>query len=242
MGDPLLSDVKGPKEGAVPENRTERRLVDIVRERRATPAFSSTPVRDEDLRTILRAGLEAPSGYNMQPWRFVVVRDPEQRKRLRAAAMGQEKVEQAPVVIVACGDTEGWRNDLEEVILIGRDHGFNQESRIERKRKGVLRDIGSQPNMAMWVTKQTMIAATTMMWVAETLGYDTGPMEGFLEDEVRKILGIPEHVRVIFLLAVGHLQGEDSGYAGRLPASRTVFAEYYGKPLDFESTHEVPSS
>ena len=58
------------------------------------------------LKKILRAGLEAPSSsYNMQPWRFVVVRDPEQRKRLRLAAMNQEQVEQTPVVIVACGDT-----------------------------------------------------------------------------------------------------------------------------------------
>jgi nitroreductase len=58
--------------------------------------------------------LGVPSSYNMQPWRFVVVRDPEQRKRLRMAAMNQAQVEQAPVVIVACGDFSGWKEDLEE--------------------------------------------------------------------------------------------------------------------------------
>ena len=212
--------------------RTEKQLTEIVRERRSTPAFSPSPVHGEDLTKILQAGLEAPSSYNMQPWRFIVVRDPEQRRKLRVAAMNQEQVEQAPVVIVACGDTEGWRQDLEEVLRIGRDHGFNEESRIERKRKNVTEDLGSHPNIAMWVTKQTMIAATTMMWMAEALGYDTGPMEGFYEDQVRKVLGIPKHVHVIFLLAVGHLQGEDSKHPGRLPASRTVFAERYGQPLD----------
>jgi nitroreductase len=76
-----------------------------------------------------------------------------------------------------------------------------------------------------------MIAATTMMWTAEALGYDTGPMEGFDEDRVRETLGIPGHVRVIFLLAVGHLHGEDSRRPGRLPASRTVFGERYGESL-----------
>jgi nitroreductase len=211
--------------------QTEKRLAELVRERRATPAFSSSPVREEDLRKILQAGLEAPSSYNMQPWRFVVVRDPEQRRKLRVAAMNQEQVEQAPVVIVACGDTEAWREDLEEVLRIGRAHGFNEESRIERKRKNVSQDLGSHPNLAMWVTKQTMIAATTMMWMAEALGYDTGPMEGFYEDQVREVLGIPERVRVIFLLAVGRLQGEDSKYPGRLPASRTIFADRYGQPF-----------
>ena len=215
----------------VSEPLPEKTLSQALRERRATPAFSSEPVEEEDLKKILQAGLEAPSSYNMQPWSFIVVRDPERRKRLRVAAMNQEQVEQAPVVIVACGDTERWKEDLEEVIRIGTSRGF-PSSQMERKRKNVTQDIGSQPNMPMWVTKQTMIAATTMMWMAETLGYDTSPMEGFYEDQVREVLGIPTHLRVILLLAIGHLNGPDGTHPGRLPASRTVFAEHYGHPMD----------
>src|SRR5512146_31654 len=103
----------------------ERPLSEVIEQRRATPHFESTPVHEEDLKKILRAGLEAPSGYNLQPWRFVVVRSPEQRKRLRAAAMNQAKVEEAPVVIVACGDLEGWkRGDLEQMLKLGNERGF----------------------------------------------------------------------------------------------------------------------
>jgi nitroreductase len=43
------------------------------------------------------------SGYNLQPWRFIVVRDKEHRKRLRKAAMDQEKLSEAPVVLIAVG-------------------------------------------------------------------------------------------------------------------------------------------
>lgn len=204
-------------------------MVEIVRARRATPAFSSAPVSEEDLQQILRAGLEAPSSYNMQPWRFVVVRDADVRRRLRDAALGQDQVEQAPVVIVACGDTEAWREDLELVIQIGRKHGLDDESGIDRKRRNVTRALSIEPNMSMWVTKQTMISATTMMWMAEALGYDTGPMEGFDENRVRDVLGIPDHLRVIFLLAVGKLLGEDGKFPGRLPASRTIFENRYGE-------------
>jgi nitroreductase len=219
------------KRGVVMEIRIDKRLSEIVRTRRATSAFTASSVSDADLNEILRAGLEAPSSYNMQPWRFVVVRDSEQRKRLRVAAMNQEQVEQAPVVVVACADTQQWRKDLEDVIRIARERGFNDEAQLERKRRNVTAELGSHPNMAMWVTKQTMIAATTMMWMAEALGYDTGPMEGFYEEDVRKVLGIPENIRVVFLLAIGHLRGEDSRHPGRLPASCTVFAERYGQPL-----------
>jgi nitroreductase len=221
------------------ELTTEKKLTDVVWERRATPTFNCAPVREQDLYWILRAGLEAPSSYNMQPWRFVLVRDPEQRRRLRAAAMNQEQVEQAPVVIVACGDTAGWKEDLEDVIRIGRQHGYVRDTWAERKRRNVTADLGSHSNISMWVTKQTMIAATTMMWMAEALGYDTGPMEGFYEDQVREVLGIPEHVRVLFLLAIGRRQGEDGRYPGRLPASRTIFVERYGQAFELPTLAEL---
>jgi nitroreductase len=98
----------------------------------------------------------------------------------------------------------------------------------------VTRELGSHPNMPQWVTKQTMIAATTMVWMAEALGYDTGPMEGFYEDQVRRVLDIPDHVCVLFLLAIGRLEGEDSKYPGRLPSSRTLFGERYRQQIDLE--------
>ena len=211
----------------------EKPLSELVRVRRATDSFAPEAIPDGDLEEILRAGLEAPSSYNLQPWRFVVVRDGSQRRRLRMAAMNQPKVEEAPVVIVACGDTVGWREDLEEVIHLGQEHSIGGDGWAQRKRKNVTADLGSHPNISMWVAKQTMIAATTMMWMAEALGYDTGPMEGFDEEEVRTVLRIPRHVRVLFLLAIGRLRGEDGKYPGRLSRARTVFAECYGQPFQF---------
>jgi nitroreductase len=210
----------------------EKPLSELVRARRATDSFSPEAIPDGDLEEILRAGLEAPSSYNLQPWRFVVVRDVSQRKKLRVAAMNQKKVEEAPVVVVACGDTLGWREDLEEVIRLGQEHGIGGDEWAQRKRKNVTADLGSHPNMSMWVAKQTMIAATTM-WMAEALGYDTGPMEGFDEEAVRTVLGIPTHFRVLFLLAIGHLRGEDGKYPGRLSPSRTVFADRNEQPFQF---------
>src|SRR5438067_12951461 len=96
----------------------ERPLSQVVRERRATPHFEAAPVPDEDLRKILQAGLAAPSGYNLQPWRFVVVRDAEQRKRLRAAAMNQHKAAEARVVTVACGDSDVWHGSGADAMLL----------------------------------------------------------------------------------------------------------------------------
>src|ERR1700733_14565458 len=100
----------------------EKTLSRAITERRASPSFDGSPISDADLKGILQAGLLAPSGYNLQPWRFVVVRSAEQRKRLRAASYNQAKVEEASVIIVACGDADGWRNgDLEEMLRLGKE-------------------------------------------------------------------------------------------------------------------------
>lgn len=207
----------------------EKQLSQVIRDRRATPHFEATPVAFEDLGKILRAGLEAPSGYNLQPWRFVVVRDAEQRKRLRTAAHNQEKVEQAPVVIVACGDSDAWHGELrDEVLRISQEHGYGNAAQAGAK---IEKDFAKITNVPMWLNRQVMIAFTHMMLMAEVLGYDTAPMEGYEEEKVQAVLKIPASVRVVALLAIGRRQSEDKPYGGRLPLARVVFGEEWGKPL-----------
>ena len=217
----------------------EKPLSEAIRERRATPHFESAPIHDEDLKKILQAGLEAPSGYNLQPWRFVVVRDPEQKKRLQEAAMRQPRVAEAGAILVACGDTEAWRrSDLEEMLQLGAEHGFDP-SHADQARKAVHGLLGGHSgdaagilqNINVWINRHVTIAATTVMWMAECLGYDTAPMEGFFEDKVKQVIGAPPEVRVVMLLAIGRRKGEDKKYGGRFPMSRTVFGERWGKPL-----------
>jgi len=162
-------------------------LTEVVNERRATVSFDGSPVADEDLKTILEAGAKAPSGYNIQPWRFVVVRLPEGKKALREAAMGQPKVEEAGVVIVCCGDINCARGEqFERVLAMSEHHGYPKEQ--NEKVKQVVNSnfnakpgdaMGIAPDFAVWLNRHVMIAFTTMMWMAEVLGYDTAPMEGF---------------------------------------------------------------
>lgn len=210
----------------------EKSLQQAVRERRATPSFDGEPIPEEDLRAILEAGLHAPSGYNLQPWRFVVVQNPEQRKRLRAASYNQAKVEEASAVIVACGDRDGWRKDLEEMLRMGRAGGM-PESYAAQAASSVPGYLSSftDDQMIGWLNKQVMFAFTTMMWAAESMGYDTAPMEGFEQKKVCETLKLPISYWVVALLAVGHLQGQDKFDGGRFDLSHTVFGEEYGKPL-----------
>ncbi len=211
---------------------TRKSLEEAIRQRRATPSFTGEPIAGEDLRQIIDAGLHAPSGYNMQPWRFVVVQQPEQRKRLRAASYNQAKVEEASAVIVACGDRDGWRRDLDEMLRLGRAGGM-PESYAEQARTSVPNYLSSfsDDQMKGWLNKMVMLAFTSMMLMAEVMGYDTAPMEGFEQDKVCETLRLPMSYWVVALLGIGHLKGPDKFDGGRFDFSHTVFGEEFGKPL-----------
>ena len=209
-----------------------KNLTDVIRDRRATPSFDGTLVPGLDLRQILDAGLHAPSGYNMQPWRFVVVQSPEQKRKLRAASYNQPKVEEASVMIVACGDMDGWRKDLDMMLEMGLTGGM-PESYAAQARSSVSNYMSSftADQMKLWLNKQVMLAFTSMMLMAESLGYDTAPMEGFEQEKVHEALRLPLSYWVVALLAVGHLKGADKFDGGRFDLNHTVFGEEYGKPL-----------
>ncbi len=78
-------------------------LHEAIRNRYSVRSYRDRPVEQEKLERILEAARLAPSGSNRQPWKFVVVRDAETRKKLVPACCDQAFVGQAPVVIAGVG-------------------------------------------------------------------------------------------------------------------------------------------
>ncbi|HEY0700378.1 MAG TPA: nitroreductase family protein [Micromonospora sp.] len=71
-------------------NRTARDFADRMAARRSVRQFSADPVPLDVVEQAIRAAATAPSGANLQPWRFVMVTDPERKRRLRQAAEAEE--------------------------------------------------------------------------------------------------------------------------------------------------------
>ncbi|HYP00917.1 MAG TPA: nitroreductase family protein [Pyrinomonadaceae bacterium] len=199
-----------------------------VIERRATNAFTPDEVPEETLNAILRLGLQAPSGYNLQPWRFIVVRGEENRKRLQAVAFNQAKIAQAPVVIIAVGMKEEWKRTAEEVFREGAERGAGSVDKWQEYMQGALGFLSQMP-MDVWVNRHTMIAFTTLMHAAEAYGFDTAPMEGFDAAGVKREFGLPDEAEVVALLAIGRAAEPDKAYPGRFPLERLVFSERFGE-------------
>src|SRR5205814_6510227 len=107
----------------------------------------------------LQTVVSAASGFKWQPWRCVLVRDAKQRKRLRAASMNQQKVEEAPVMIVACGDSDAWHGEaLEDMLRISAEHGYG--SNLEKMKQTLSETFTHHPNIAIWLNRHVTIDFT----------------------------------------------------------------------------------
>lgn len=106
------------------EMHTSMGLKESIEQRRAARAFRQDPIPNTILGEILRLGVRSPSGYNLQPWRFIVVREQENKEKLKACAFNQRQVGEAPVVLICCGDRRvGASEYVESVIKMGMDIG-----------------------------------------------------------------------------------------------------------------------
>lgn len=90
-------------------------FTDVVRTRRSVRSYRSDPVPADALERVLEAARSAPSANNVQPWRYIVVRDEKLRKKIADISFNQSFIAEAPVVIVACGknyhDDYSWLAD-----------------------------------------------------------------------------------------------------------------------------------
>jgi nitroreductase len=204
-------------------------ITQVLIERRATAHFKTDPVPEEFLEAILRFGAQAPSGFNLQPWRFIVVRNQENRNRLQKAAMGQAKVGEAPVVIIAFGIKNGWKNTMPAIFEESVRRGAFPKELVEKTKSNINNFLGNFP-APIWLNRHTMIAFTTMMLVAEAYGLDTAPMEGFDPEAVKKEFKLPSESEVVALLAIGFAKEPDKQYGGRLALEEFVYSEEYDQP------------
>jgi nitroreductase len=212
-----------------PDGGELKPLTEVLLERRATNHFTDEEVPEEYLNAILRLAAQAPSGYNLQPWRFVVVRDAENRKRLQSVAFNQPKVGEAPVVIIFVGMKEEWKRTAGEVFREGAARGAGRPDNVEQAKASAIGFLEGTQHMPAWVNRHTSIAFTTAMYAAEAYGFDTAPMEGFDAAAVRAEFGIPEEAEVVALLAIGRARQPDKVYTGRFPLERIAFAERFGE-------------
>ena len=82
---------------------------DVINKRRAVNFFDpEKPVSDELIKERVETASKVPSSFNLQPWSLMIIKDSEEKQRLRKLAWDQPKVTEAPVVFIVLADRDGW--------------------------------------------------------------------------------------------------------------------------------------
>ena len=163
------------------------------------PNHRLTPAEEDQL---LELAMLSPTAFNMQNWRFVLVKDPELRRHIRAVSWNQAQVTDASLLVVLCADLKAWEKDPSrywkdapqniQKILVPTMGNYYQ-GRDTMQRDEAMRSCG--------------IAAQTLMLAAKAMGYDSCAMDGFDFDAVGKLIHLPsDHIISLFVVIGKALQ------------------------------------
>lgn len=210
-------------------------LRDAIEQRRSARAFKPDPIPTSTLHEILRLGTQAPSGFNLQPWRFIVVQSTDAKAKLSPCAFGQRQITEAPVVLICCGDTTAAEADnIEATIALGQQHGAMPEVYANFMREAIPQGMKNRPSfthLEAWVNRHVMLAVGQIALVAKAYGVDSCPMEGFSAAAVRDAFALPETVTPCCLLPLGYAAEPFKTYGGRFPLERICYGDRYGDPF-----------
>ncbi|MBE7729447.1 nitroreductase family protein [Komagataeibacter sp. FXV3] len=197
--------------------------LEAIRTRRAIRAYDPDhKISPADLHKLLAAARHAPSAFNIQHCRFVVVRDPALRRALRKVAWDQPDVTDASALVVICADRDAWKKDPARY--------FDGAPEDVKQRMAEL--IRSYYEGREWVQQdETMrsagLAAQTLMLAATAMGYQSCPMDGFDYDAVGRLINLPaDHVVAMFVV-IGKGVEQAAPRVGKLPDGEVILTDRF---------------
>ncbi|VVB65572.1 malonic semialdehyde reductase RutE [Candidatus Gugararchaeum adminiculabundum] len=202
-------------------------LKEAIRKRRSIRLFDKTKkVTDAQLRELFELTSLSPSAYNLQPWKFIVVRDEKRKGVLRACGNNQAQVEDASAVIIVLAKLNP-SEDVDEIISDRDKKGYFPSSEIKQNYIKIMKEIDTNEEIKAWAIKNAYLASATLMLAATDMGLATCPIEGFNPDCVIKNFRIPSNYFPTLLITLGY-QLPDAKIPERL--ARKTFE----KTVDFE--------
>ena len=181
---------------------------DIVKNRYATKKFDGKKIPEEDLNKLLEMIRSAPSSFNMQPWKIIVISNQELKEKLSPASYNQAQITDCSHLLVFCAN----KNLLEKISEIEkqmRESGMPSEKM--NTYIGMMKDFEknlTDEQRLSWAQRQMFLALGNALNGAKSLGFDSCPMEGFNPEEYSKILELPENIVPTALCTVGYATDE----------------------------------
>jgi nitroreductase len=191
---------------------------EAIYQRRAVKHYDPRhEMTDVEIQRLFEAAIQSPTSFNIQNWRFVLVRDRELRQQIRAAANDQAQVTDASLLIVMTADLRAWANDparywrdappdVAKVLVAWMGPFYEGQQQLQRDE--AMRSCG--------------LAGQTIMLAAKAMGYDSCPMIGFDPVRVAELIRLPQDHVIGFMIAVGKAIKPAWPKPGQLPLEEVL--------------------
>jgi nitroreductase len=206
----------------------------VIQDRRSIRNYTEEPVADEDLNMILESARQAPSGENAQPWRFIIVKDPETREKLGQIA-GRSSGRRFTAEFVT--------NKMQERFASLQDEEKKQRAFKKLTSGQVSAFLATAPVNVIVCGKKdvwdlpydTSAAIENMLLMTTALGLGAcwviAPCIDIRDEErIKKLFKIPEEFKAVSIISIGHPVREHRPRP-RLPISELVFDEEWNQPF-----------
>ena len=177
--------------------------------------------QDKEIEKILSLAMLSPTSYNIQHWRFLIVKDTELRKKIRESSFDQAQVTDASLLLILCADLKAWENarecwknapkETQDFLLKDIKMTFQNNEQLERDE--AIRSIG--------------IASQTIMLAVKSAGYDSCPMIGFEQKKVANLINLPKNYIIGMMLAIGRAEKPANPRGGQLSMDKVVFTDKF---------------
>lgn len=173
----------------------------VIESRRSIRKFQPDPVPDEYIQELLEAARLAPSGNNIQPWKFVVIKSPESREKLKEYTLGH--VAAAPVIIVCCSDLKTYadqRERYEELKAAGALEGLDAPRKTSSYKAPEL----NRQQLLAYLNLNTAIAVEHIILRATDLGLGSSWVMMFKRKSLASWLELEENIYPLCLVPIGY--------------------------------------
>jgi nitroreductase len=157
---------------------------------------------DAEIEELVRLATRAPTAYNLQNWRFIALRSPAAKARLRSLAYGQAKVSEAAVTFIICGVLPD-HAAIPQRLLPFVKAGYMPTSTVLGWQEGARAQYADPQRARDEAMRSASLGAATLIYAAEALGLASGPMVGFDAEGVMREFGLGPNEMPVMLVAVG---------------------------------------
>ncbi len=196
-------------------------VFEAIETRRAIKKFDPNhKMSEKEEKKLLQLAMRSPTAFNIQHWRFVLVRDADLRAEVRTVTWMQPQITEASLLVAICADLNAWQEsperywknapaDVREGVLMAIEEYYRDDEL--RQRDEAMRSCG--------------IAAQTLMLAARAMGYDSCPMDLADLNAVARLLNLPEDHQVAMFVAIGKAIREPWPRTGQLSMDEVVFVD-----------------